>query len=247
MCDHSRRLQDLQEVSSKFAVSSIQLRFTFMRGLHPFYSPRLEVVRPHLANPLPGALASYPLLRLEHWDPTLTMKELLDNIRTFLEVRRWHTAHDGCGLRRFEQGCKTSDRVCLKSITCFECIHSHWFGTATRTEELVAVTHVPQSWMHHGQILTLRTPTIAPSPPNMHTNHTQEHGRIDVSDPRNSAAQFPSSAFSPVQVALTRLEAMTDVRPACYSRCKTVYKGRSTQGRWVWAAGWGQEPWLKGG
>lgn len=78
--------QDLQEVSNKFATSSIQLRFTFMRGLHPFYPPRVEVVRPHLSTPLPGALASHPLLRLEHWDPTLTMTELVDNIRIFLEV-----------------------------------------------------------------------------------------------------------------------------------------------------------------
>jgi baculoviral IAP repeat-containing protein 6 len=77
-------------VSSKFAVSSIQLRVTFLRGLHPFYPPALEVVRPHLALPLPGALSSHPLLRLENWDPTLTMRQLVDNVRAFLEV--------GCGL-----------------------------------------------------------------------------------------------------------------------------------------------------
>jgi baculoviral IAP repeat-containing protein 6 len=80
-------LQDLQEVSAKWAVSSIQLRFTFMRGLHPFYPPRLEVVRPHLAAPLPGALASHPLLRLEHWDPWMNMSQLLERVKEFLEVR----------------------------------------------------------------------------------------------------------------------------------------------------------------
>jgi baculoviral IAP repeat-containing protein 6 len=79
--------QDLQGVSAKWAVSSIQLRFTFMRGLHPFYPPRLEVVRPHLASPLPGALASHPLLRLEHWDPWMNMSQLLERIKEFLEVR----------------------------------------------------------------------------------------------------------------------------------------------------------------
>jgi baculoviral IAP repeat-containing protein 6 len=84
-------------VSSKFAVSSIQLRFTFMRGLHPFYPPRVEVLRPHLSTPLPGALASHPLLRLEHWHPTMTMTQLVENIRTFLEVRAgvhlFHSTH----------------------------------------------------------------------------------------------------------------------------------------------------------
>jgi hypothetical protein len=90
-------LQDLAEVSSKFAVSSIQLRFTFMRGLHPFSPPRLEVVRPHLSTPLPGALSSYPLLRLENWHPTLTMTQLVDNIRTFLEVSSGGCHVDGLG------------------------------------------------------------------------------------------------------------------------------------------------------
>lgn len=59
----------------------------------------------------------------------------------------------------------------------------------------------------------------------------QEHGSIDVSDPRNSAAEYPSSAFSPVEVALARLEAMTDVKPACYSQYRHLYEARSTQGR----------------
>lgn len=76
----------MEVVSSKFASSSVQLRFTFMRGLHPFYPPRLEVVRPHLTQPLPGALSSHPLLRLEHWDPMMNMSQLVDNIRLFLQV-----------------------------------------------------------------------------------------------------------------------------------------------------------------
>lgn len=80
--------QDLQEVSAKWAVSSIQLRFSFMRGLHPFYPPRLEVVRPHLAAPLPGALASHPLLTLDHWDSCMNMSQLLERIKEFLEVGR---------------------------------------------------------------------------------------------------------------------------------------------------------------
>lgn len=79
-------LQDMAEVSTKYAVSSVQLRFSFMRGLHPFYPPSLEVVRPHLSCPLAGALASHPLLRLEHWDPMMNMNQLLDRIKEFLEV-----------------------------------------------------------------------------------------------------------------------------------------------------------------
>ena len=54
-----------------------------------------------------------------------------------------------------------------------------------------------------------------------------------MSDPRNSAAQYPASAFSPVQLALARLEAMADVKPACFGRFKQLYDARSTHGRWA--------------
>eukprot|EP00775_Hariotina_reticulata_P010405 gene10405-10563_t len=132
--------KDLNEVSNKWAVSSIQLRFTFMRGLHPFYPPRLEVVQPHLSAPLPGALASHPLLQLRHWDPWLNMSQLLDKLREFLEV----------------------------------------------------------------------------------------HGSVDVANPRSGD---PVSAFSPVQVALARLEAIVDVKPMCYSRFQELYDARNAQRR----------------
>ncbi|WIA29416.1 hypothetical protein OEZ86_011919 [Tetradesmus obliquus] len=135
--------KDLQEVSAKWAVSSIQLRFSFMRGLHPFYPPRLEVVRPHLAAPLPGALASHPLLTLDHWDSCMNMSQLLERIKEFLE----------------------------------------------------------------------------------------EWGSVDVGHPGNSTAAHPDSAFSPVQVALARLEALTDVKPAAYYQHADLYEARSTRGR----------------
>jgi hypothetical protein len=54
-----------------------------------------------------------------------------------------------------------------------------------------------------------------------------------VADPRNSLAASPSSAFSPVQLGLARLETVVDVKPACYSRFRDLYEARSTQGRWV--------------
>jgi hypothetical protein len=54
---------------------------------------------------------------------------------------------------------------------------------------------------------------------------------VDVSHPGNSTAQHPDSAFSPVQVALARLEALTDVKPAAYYQHADMYEARSTRGR----------------
>lgn len=34
---------DMDAVARRCAVSTVQLRLTFMRGLHPFFPPRLEV------------------------------------------------------------------------------------------------------------------------------------------------------------------------------------------------------------
>jgi hypothetical protein len=86
-------------------------------------------------------------------------------------------------------------------------------------------THPPSS---PARPLTNTTRLPCPPPP---VPLTQEYGHIDVSDPRNSSAAHPSSAFSPVQVALARLEAMTDVKPACYSQYRALYEGRSTHSR----------------
>lgn len=95
---------------------------------------------------------------------------------------------------------------------------------------------VPPKTATHPHLATALPPLLCalppPTPPTLGPRTTpQEHGRIDVSDPRNSSAAYPSSAFSPVQVALARLEAMADVKPACYSQYRALYGARSTQSR----------------
>lgn len=65
----------------------------------------------------------------------------------------------------------------------------------------------------------------------------QEWGSVDVGHPGNSTAAHPDSAFSPVQVALARLEALTDVKPAAYYQHADLYEARSTRGRWAGGVG----------
>jgi len=76
----------MDAISRRYAYSTVQLRFTFMRGLHPFYPPQLQVMRPHLAPPMLGAVCSHPMLRLANWDPWRPMEEVVGAIKGFLEA-----------------------------------------------------------------------------------------------------------------------------------------------------------------
>ncbi|KAI8463576.1 MAG: hypothetical protein J3K34DRAFT_462370 [Monoraphidium minutum] len=136
----SQLAKDMEAVSRRHAYSTLQLRFTFMRGLHPFFPPRLEVMRPHLAAPMLGALCSHPMLRLANWDPWRPMEEVVGAIKAFVEA----------------------------------------------------------------------------------------HGRVDVDHPLNA---HPDSSYSPLEAALGRLEALTDVRAAAHARHAALYATRDEYGR----------------
>ncbi|KIZ04192.1 hypothetical protein MNEG_3760 [Monoraphidium neglectum] len=136
----SQLAKDMEVVSRRYAYSTLQLRFSFMRGLHPFFPPLLEVVRPHLAPPMLGALCSHPMLRLANWDPWRPMEEVVGAIKAFVEA----------------------------------------------------------------------------------------NGRVDVDHPLNS---HPDRAYSPLEAALGRLEALTDVQAAAHARYAALYAARDEYGR----------------
>ena len=52
------------ELERRHGQGSVQLRLRFKRGLHPFYPPSVELLRPRFCGPLLGALASHPLLQV---------------------------------------------------------------------------------------------------------------------------------------------------------------------------------------
>ena len=56
--------QDMVELERQHGPGSVQLRLKFKRGLHPFYPPSVELLRPRFCGPLLGALASHPLLQV---------------------------------------------------------------------------------------------------------------------------------------------------------------------------------------
>ncbi|KAG2424400.1 hypothetical protein HXX76_014609 [Chlamydomonas incerta] len=78
--------KDMREVSRRYCYSTVRLRLKFMRGLHPFFPPSVEVVWPHLAGPLLGAVAGHPMLVLENWDPWRPAMDTVRQIKAFLEA-----------------------------------------------------------------------------------------------------------------------------------------------------------------
>ncbi|GIL55821.1 hypothetical protein Vafri_11171 [Volvox africanus] len=84
-CGTSLR-QDMREVSRRYFYSTVRLRLRFMRGLHPFFPPSVEVVWPHFKGPMLDAVASHPMLRLENWDPWRPAMETVGQIKAFLEA-----------------------------------------------------------------------------------------------------------------------------------------------------------------
>lgn len=56
-------LQDLSELERLHGRGEVCLRLKFKRGLHPFFPPQLQLLRPRCLGPIAGALASHPMLQ----------------------------------------------------------------------------------------------------------------------------------------------------------------------------------------
>ena len=65
----------------------MHLRLHFKRGLHPFYPPTAELLWPRCQGPFAGALSSHRMIQLRSWDPWKPIKELILQLRVFMEVR----------------------------------------------------------------------------------------------------------------------------------------------------------------
>ena len=83
---HVSVLQELKQLGKQHGLSSVQLRLTFKRGLHPFYPPLVELLKPRFIGPIPGALSSHPVAQLGKWDPWRTMRALAAQVKMFLQV-----------------------------------------------------------------------------------------------------------------------------------------------------------------
>jgi baculoviral IAP repeat-containing protein 6 len=78
---------DLHQTGRRFGLSSVHLQITFKRGLHPFYPPSVHILSPRFQGPVLGAVACFPMLHPKVWDPVVSAKDIILNIKEFLEVR----------------------------------------------------------------------------------------------------------------------------------------------------------------
>lgn len=78
--------KDFVELRKRYGFSSVELLLTFKRGLHPFYPPRVEILRPRFKGPVAWAITSHPMLRIQNWDPWKLQKEVLMQIKDFLQI-----------------------------------------------------------------------------------------------------------------------------------------------------------------
>lgn len=77
---------DLYQTGRHFGLSSVHLQITFKRGLHPFYPPSIQVLSPRFVGPVLGAVSCFPMLHPQNWDPIASAKDIILNIKDFLEV-----------------------------------------------------------------------------------------------------------------------------------------------------------------
>jgi baculoviral IAP repeat-containing protein 6 len=77
----------MQEIQKRHQYSFVTLKLRFRRGLHPFYPPSVELVRPHFKGCIATAVSCHPMLKLGVWDPWRPIEEVIKQIKNFLEVR----------------------------------------------------------------------------------------------------------------------------------------------------------------
>ncbi|KAG1660587.1 hypothetical protein FOA52_003018 [Chlamydomonas sp. UWO 241] len=78
--------KDMAEIQRRHQYSFVKLVLRFKRGLHPFYPPSVQMVRPHFAGSTATAIASHPMLKLGKWDPFRPVTDIIKGIKDFLET-----------------------------------------------------------------------------------------------------------------------------------------------------------------
>lgn len=76
---------DLADLKQKFGYDYVQVRVSLKEDLHPFYPPKMVVVRPRLEGIVASAMCAHPKFRLKNWQPMTSMTEILVATRKFLE------------------------------------------------------------------------------------------------------------------------------------------------------------------
>ena len=124
-------LQGIQRLTTLHGCGFVHLRLHFKRGLHPFHPPTAELLWPRCQRPFAGALSSHPMIQLRSWDPWKPVKELILQLRVFMEVL-WNSAHNS------KPAC-----MCVRLLPC-PC-SSESSGRCFGTQLMIQTQHVTKA------------------------------------------------------------------------------------------------------
>ena len=191
--------QDLRELDRRHGARKVCLRMAFKRGLHPFYPPAVQVLRPRMRGPLASALASHPALQLPHWDPWRSQKHLLEQLRAFLQARAWPFI-----------------AIQLPS----------WRNSLARPHVLngasMHAAHLA-SLVVKGQDVCLQGSRILNfTSPLKGKLRLQQNARVNLESALNSAHR--ETAYTRLERLLAHLEALTGLLPACIQQHAAMYR-----------------------
>lgn len=73
------------QINKDFGYDYVEMKLKLEPKTHPFIPPKLEYIKPKIKLPLLLSLMNLDILKLENWNPTITLDYLISNLGTQLE------------------------------------------------------------------------------------------------------------------------------------------------------------------
>lgn len=74
------------QIKKDFGYDYVEMKLKLDPKTHPFIPPKLEYIKPKIKLPLLFSLMNLDILKLENWNPTITLDYLISNLGTQLET-----------------------------------------------------------------------------------------------------------------------------------------------------------------
>ena len=78
--------KDFEDLKARQGYDYIELQLDFAMDLYPFFPPLVKVIRPRLQGSMMLRVTTMEILKLSYWNPARNMKEVLVDIKAFLQT-----------------------------------------------------------------------------------------------------------------------------------------------------------------
>ena len=78
--------KDFEDLKDRQGYDYIELQLDFAMDLYPFFPPLVKVIRPRLQGSMMLRVTTMEILKLSYWNPARNMKEVLVDIKAFLQT-----------------------------------------------------------------------------------------------------------------------------------------------------------------